>query len=235
MLKMGWIISPYTVKQAAFDLQQKCGAFRSVQRASQIPIVLHCSLQRYSLFCVLTSILSHLMTSSVPNLHNTKILNTSGMRWDMTKRKTPFFFTFKGLSNSPIFQYLNFSFHRHFKGRRQNSSHASHDLPALELLNSQHSLEINSVCQRLLVELNCSQNSSSSILSKVLIARKLPASTTSFKGLNFHWSNDRKRARKSQPFFSPIYRLWTELNNETTTSLPCGIERGLKVWFSLTK
>ena len=34
----------------------------------------------------------------------------------MTKRKTPFFFTFKGLSNSPIFQYLNFSFHRHFKG-----------------------------------------------------------------------------------------------------------------------
>ena len=34
----------------------------------------------------------------------------------MTKRKTPFFFTFKGLSNSPVFQYLNFSFHRHFKG-----------------------------------------------------------------------------------------------------------------------
>ena len=29
-------------------------------------------LQRFSLFCVLTSILSHLMTSSVPNLHNTK-------------------------------------------------------------------------------------------------------------------------------------------------------------------
>ena len=55
------------------------------------------------------------MTSSVPNLHNTNILNISGTRWDMTKRKTPFFFTFKGLSNSPIFQYLNFSFHRHFK------------------------------------------------------------------------------------------------------------------------
>ena len=32
----------------------------------------------------------------------------------MTKRKTPFF-TVKGLSNSPIFQYLNFSFYRHFK------------------------------------------------------------------------------------------------------------------------
>ena len=55
------------------------------------------------------------MTSSVPNLHNTKILNISETRWDMRKRKTPFFFTFKGLSNSPIFQYLNFSFHRHFK------------------------------------------------------------------------------------------------------------------------
>ena len=107
MLKMGWIISPSTVKQAAFDLQQKetgnktvaiatskyasFGAFLSVQRACQIPIVLHHSLQRYSLLCVLTSILSHLMTSSVPNLHNTKILNISGTRWDMTKRKTPFF------------------------------------------------------------------------------------------------------------------------------------------------
>ena len=68
------------------------------------------------LLCVLTSILSHLMTSSVPNLHNTKILNISGTTWDMTKRKTPFFFTFKGLSNAPIFQYLNFSFHRHFNG-----------------------------------------------------------------------------------------------------------------------
>ena len=121
----------YPVKQAAFDLQQKesgsktvaiatskyisRGAFLSVQHACQIPIVLHHYLQRYSLFCVLTSILSHLITSSVPNLHNTKILNISGTRWDMTKRKTPFFFTFKGLSNSPIFQYFNFSFHRHFK------------------------------------------------------------------------------------------------------------------------
>ena len=68
MLKMGWIISPYTVKQAAFDLQQKetgsktvaiatskyasCGAFLSVQRACLIPIVLHLYLQRYSLLCV---------------------------------------------------------------------------------------------------------------------------------------------------------------------------------------
>ena len=127
MLKMGWIISPYTVKQAAFDLQQKetgsktvaiatskytsCGAFLSVQHACQIPIVMHHYLRRYSLFCVLTPILSHLMTSSLPNSHNTKIMNISGMSWDMKKRKT----AFKGLSNSPIFQYLNFSFRRHFK------------------------------------------------------------------------------------------------------------------------
>ena len=77
MLKMGWIILSYTVKQAAFDLQLKetgsktvaietskyasCGAFLSVQRACQIPIVLHHYFQRYSLFCVLTSILTHLM------------------------------------------------------------------------------------------------------------------------------------------------------------------------------
>ena len=104
-------------RYSRFLYHASCGAFLSVQRACQIPIVLHHYLQRYSLFCVLTSILSHLMTSSVPNLHNTKILNISGMRWDMTKRKTPFFFIFKGLSNSPIFQYLNFSFHRHFKLR----------------------------------------------------------------------------------------------------------------------
>ena len=127
MLKMGWIISPYTVKQAAFDLQQKetgsknvaietskytsCGAFHGVQRACQIPIVLHHYLQRYSLFCVLTSILSHLMTSSVPILHNTKILNISGTRWNMTKRRTPFFFTLRGLSirlffNTSIFHFI---------------------------------------------------------------------------------------------------------------------------------
>ena len=55
---MRWIISPYTVKQATFDLQQKetgsntvaiatskyasCGVFLSVQRACQVPIVLFC-------------------------------------------------------------------------------------------------------------------------------------------------------------------------------------------------
>ena len=134
MLKMGWIISPYTVKQAAFDLQQKgtgsktfakatskyasCGAFLSVQRACQVSISLQYYLQRYSLFCVLTSILTHLMTSSVPNLHNTKILNISGTRWNMTKRKMPFFFTFKGLSNILFFQislFFNSSFF-HFIG-----------------------------------------------------------------------------------------------------------------------
>ena len=126
MLKMGLIISPYTVKRAAFDLQQKetgsktvaiatskyasCGAFLSVQRASQIPIVLHHYLQRYSLLCVLTPILSHLTTSSVPNLHNAKILNISGTRGDMTKRKMPFFFTFKSLSNKPLFNSSIFHF-----------------------------------------------------------------------------------------------------------------------------
>ena len=56
-------------------------------------------------------------------------------------------------------------------GALWESSTAAHDLPALELLNSQHSFEISSVCQRLLVVLDCSQNSSSSILSKVVIAR----------------------------------------------------------------
>ena len=60
-------------------------------------------------------------------LHNTKILNISGTRWDiMTKRKTPFFFTFKGFSNSTIFQYLNFSFHRHFN-KLQGEFHFSID------------------------------------------------------------------------------------------------------------
>ena len=44
----------------------------------------------------------------------TSSLNISVTRGDMTKRKTPFFFTFKGLLNKPIFEYLNFSFHRHF-------------------------------------------------------------------------------------------------------------------------
>ena len=44
---------------------------------------------------------------------------------------------------------------------------------ALELLNSQHSLEITSVCQGLLVELDCSHKSLSSILSKVVIAKKI--------------------------------------------------------------
>ena len=58
--------SPYTVKQATFDLQQKetggktvaiatskyasCGIFLSVQRACQVTIVLHHYLQKYSLF-----------------------------------------------------------------------------------------------------------------------------------------------------------------------------------------
>ena len=50
------------------------------------------------------------MTSSVPNLHNTKILDISGTRGDMTIRKMPFFFTFKGLSNKPFFNSSIFHF-----------------------------------------------------------------------------------------------------------------------------
>ena len=74
-----------------------------------IPMILHFSLIQVKDLIQLIG-----LNYAVPNLHNTKILNISGTRLDMTKRKTPFFFTFKGLSNSPIFQYLNFSFHRHF-------------------------------------------------------------------------------------------------------------------------
>ena len=93
MLKMRWIISPYTVKQATFDLQQKetgsktvaiatskytsSGTFLRLQHGHQVSISLQYYLQNYSLFCVLTSILSHIMTSLVPNLHNTKIVNIS--------------------------------------------------------------------------------------------------------------------------------------------------------------
>ena len=66
-MQYGHCIYSQTVKQAAFDLQQKetgnktvaiakskyesCGAFLSVQRACQIPIVLHHYLQRYSTLC----------------------------------------------------------------------------------------------------------------------------------------------------------------------------------------
>ena len=45
------------------------------------------------------------------------------------------------------------------KPTHPESSNASHNLPALELLKSQHSLEISSVCQGLLVELDCSHKS----------------------------------------------------------------------------
>ena len=51
------------------------------------------------------------------------------------------------------------------------------------------------VCQRLLVELDCSQNSSSSILSKVVIARKSSARTLS-NAVKYHRSNDRKSRQK---------------------------------------
>ena len=126
MLKMGWIILPKTVKQAAFDLQQKetgsktvaiaiskyasCGAFLSVQRACQIPIVLHHYLQRYSLFCVLTFILSHLMMSSVSNLHNTKswISLEREEIWQKGKRRSSLLkaFQISRFFNSSIFHFI---------------------------------------------------------------------------------------------------------------------------------
>ena len=96
------------------------------------------------------------------------------------------------------------------------SSTASHDLPALELLNGQHSLEISSVCQRLLVELDCSQNSSSSILSKVVIARKSPARTTLFKAVKYHWSNDRKTRQKEHT--ARMRRRFSALSSATFSS-----------------
>jgi len=121
----------YPVKQAAFDLQQKesgsktvaiatskytsRGAPPSVQHACQIPIVLHHHLQRHSPLRALTPIPPHPITSSAPNLHNTKIPNISGTRRDTTKRKTPLLLTPKSLSNSPTLQHLNPSFHGHFK------------------------------------------------------------------------------------------------------------------------
>ena len=82
-------------------------------------------LAKFQLFCIITCrdilyFVSHLMTSSVPNLHNTKILNISGTRGDMTKRKMPFFFTFKGLSNKPFF--FNSSIF-HFIGTLNNKEH----------------------------------------------------------------------------------------------------------------
>ena len=85
---------------------------------TKVSISLHRNLEIFYLFCVLNPILLHLVMSSLHNLynrHNTKILNISGTRGNITKRKTPFFFIFKGLSNKLIFQYRVLLFHRHFK------------------------------------------------------------------------------------------------------------------------
>ena len=59
-------------------------------------------------------------------------------------------------------------------------------------------------------------------LLKVVFARKSPARTTLFKGVNFHWPNDRKRARKSQPthaqtFFSSV--VWHQIKKLLTARI----------------
>ena len=61
---------------------------------------------------------SHMRSSyncKIDSIHQTDSIVATRACAVATKRKTPFFFTFKGLSNSLIFQYLNFSFHGHFK------------------------------------------------------------------------------------------------------------------------
>ena len=132
MLKMGWIISPLLSQTGSIwftaerDWKQDCChsnikiyvTWRISSSTTCVPNS-NCfaSLpgEVFSILCFDFHIVTPYDVMTVPNLHNTKILNISGTRWDMTKRKMPFFFTFKSLSNSPIFQYLNFSFHRHFK------------------------------------------------------------------------------------------------------------------------
>ena len=67
----------------SLGLQPKKPRYEHAQdicQTKQIAIVLDHYLQRYSLFCVLSSILSHLMTSLLPNLPKTKILIISGTR-----------------------------------------------------------------------------------------------------------------------------------------------------------
>ena len=87
------------------------------------------------------------------------ILNISGTRWDMTKRKTPFFFTFKGLSNSPIFQDLNFSFHRHFK--KQDKLHfRNNNLSRIQqhialFLNSQNTNKMTAFQLHFIIHFTC--------------------------------------------------------------------------------
>ena len=59
MLKMGWIISPYTVKQAAFDLHQKETGSKSVaiatsKYASRGAFLVYNVLAKFQLFCIIT-------------------------------------------------------------------------------------------------------------------------------------------------------------------------------------
>jgi len=118
-----WYLSPRHISSRSRDIQDFCimqhqnihHLLHFIGYNMLIKFQFHCIITCRDILYILTSILSHPMTSSVSNLHNTKILNISGTRGDTTKRKTPLLFTPKGLSNSPTLQYLNFSFHRHFK------------------------------------------------------------------------------------------------------------------------
>ena len=71
--------------------------------------------------------LTHLMTSSVLNLHNTKILNISGTKWIWQKGKCHSPSLLKAFQIS-LFQWLNFSFHRHFNRHSARRPHVAHAL-----------------------------------------------------------------------------------------------------------
>ena len=65
----------------------------------------------FLILCFDSHIQSHLVMSSVPNLHNRENLNISGREEDIQKRKTPSFFVLKGLFNKLIFLIKSLFFH----------------------------------------------------------------------------------------------------------------------------
>ena len=79
------------------------------------------------------------------------------------------------------------------------SSNASHNLPASELLNSQHSLEISSVCQGLLVELDCSHKSFKFHLVKSGDRQEITRKHNVVQGAYKHSLIKRSKTRRSQP------------------------------------
>ena len=80
------------------------------------------------------------------------------------------------------------------------SSNASHNLPALELLNSQHSLEISSVCQGLLVELHCSHKSFKFHLVKSGDRQEITRKHNIVQGAYKHSLIKSSKTRQSQPY-----------------------------------